>query len=92
MAMLYAPATPTGGAPRDRGKRAAIDSAALQAFHRARFQPGAVTLAVVGDVETRRAVAAAARVFGDWAGRSAPPADLPPRQGVLRPGGPRCCR
>jgi zinc protease len=38
----------------------------LQRFHRARFAPQALSLAVVGDVDPARAVAATASVFGEW--------------------------
>ena len=38
----------------------------LRRFHRARFAPQALSLALVGDVDPERAVAATASVFGDW--------------------------
>jgi zinc protease len=38
----------------------------LQRFHRARFAPQLLSLALVGDVEPERAVAATASVFGEW--------------------------
>ena len=38
----------------------------LRRFHRARFAPQSLSLAVVGDVEAHRAVAATASVFGEW--------------------------
>lgn len=43
-----------------------ITSEDLQRFHRARFAPQVLSLALVGDVEPERAVAATASVFGDW--------------------------
>ena len=45
---------------------AAITLDDLVAFHRQFFVPNNVILAVVGDVEIAEAVAAVARVFGDW--------------------------
>jgi zinc protease len=38
----------------------------LQRFHRARFAPQTLSLALVGDVAPERAVAASASVFGEW--------------------------
>lgn len=38
----------------------------LRRFHRDRFAPQALSLALVGDVEPERAMAAAASVFGEW--------------------------
>ena len=38
----------------------------LRRFHRARFAPQALSLALVGDVGADRAVAATASVFGEW--------------------------
>lgn len=49
----------------------------LQRFHAQTFTPSSLSLVVVGDVETSRATAEAARVFGDWAGPH-PPADTVP--------------
>ena len=44
----------------------------LAAFHRERYRPDAVILALVGDVTPEQAVAAAERVFGDWVKPAAP--------------------
>lgn len=38
----------------------------LQALHRARYAPGRISLAIVGDIEPERAVSATADRFGDW--------------------------
>ena len=38
----------------------------LRRFHQARFAPQSLSLALVGDVEADRAVAATASVFGEW--------------------------
>jgi zinc protease len=46
----------------------------LVAFHEARFAPSTTTVVIVGDIDSDRAVAAAARVFGSW--RKAEPADI----------------
>jgi zinc protease len=43
-----------------------IDGPSLQRFHAERFAPGAMSLAVVGDLEPRRAIDAAADAFGSW--------------------------
>jgi zinc protease len=45
-------------------ERITIDD--LRRFHRARFAPQSLSLALVGDVEAERAVAATASVFGGW--------------------------
>jgi len=67
MALLYGAEHPYGRRPRGTVDSVnAIGPAALQAFHRACFAPAAMTLAMVGDVEARRATDAAARVFGGW--------------------------
>jgi zinc protease len=57
-----------------------IDSETLRRFHARQFVPGAVSLALVGDISPERAVASAARVFGGWAGtaRAEPDLRLPP--------------
>jgi zinc protease len=43
-----------------------IDSAQLRAFHRSRFRPEHLTLAIVGDVDRQRVIDLAATVFGGW--------------------------
>jgi zinc protease len=47
-----------------------IDRAALQAFHRARFVPPALSLVVVGDVPPQHAIDIASDVFGAWPARA----------------------
>lgn len=52
----------------------------LQAFHRQYFVPNNMILAIVGDVTSEEAFAAAQRVFGGWARAELPaltPTDLP---------------
>jgi predicted Zn-dependent peptidase len=44
-----------------------IDSAVLSDFHRAQITPSSVSVALVGDIDPRRAVDAAAASFGSWA-------------------------
>jgi zinc protease len=43
-----------------------IPDHALGEFHRARFAPDTLSLVIVGDVDSGRAIAAAGRVFGAW--------------------------
>jgi zinc protease len=77
MTLLYGDAHPYGRRPRGTVESVtAIGAAVLQEFHRDRFVPSALTLAVVGDVETSRAIDAAARVFGEWKAAERPPFDL----------------
>jgi len=54
----------------------------LRAFHRARFAPSALSLAVVGDVEPSWAVEQVERILGRWSAPAPSPPDLPP---VARP-------
>jgi zinc protease len=67
MRSLYGDAHPYGRPV--RGTMASVervDSSALQRFHSERFLPGSLTLALVGDVDAARAIAAAAGAFGAW--------------------------
>ena len=73
LALLYGDAHPYGRRPRgtvDSVER--ITRSSLQAFHAARFRPGALSLVMVGDVEPERAIESASRVFAPW--QAAPPA------------------
>jgi len=85
MQTLYGEAHPYGR--RVRGTLASvesIDGPRLQQFHVERFQPGAVSLAVVGDIGASRAVDVATGVFGAWRAQptQAPPvADAPVASG-----------
>lgn len=71
MAMLY-----PGGHPYGRRVRGTVDSVnridrlALQQFHAGCFAPGALSLALVGDIDPARAVEAAQSAFGQWSGGS----------------------
>lgn len=67
-----------------------IDRNALQRFHRARFAPSVLSLAIVGDVTPQRALDVAAKVFGGWRALApeqvtlpSPPAKAPRRESVL---------
>ncbi|HVS15202.1 MAG TPA: pitrilysin family protein [Thermoanaerobaculia bacterium] len=51
---------------------AAIDSAALAAFHRERWGPRGAVIAISGDVEAGKVVAALDRRLGRWEGSPAP--------------------
>jgi zinc protease len=53
------------------------DRAALAAFHRARFCPSTMSLAIVGDVEAARAVEAAGLLFEGWQQEPAASPELP---------------
>ena len=54
----------------------AIDRAALQRFHAARFAPAALSLVMVGDIEPVRAIEAAGAVFGPWRASAPAPVQL----------------
>ena len=74
---LYGPLHPYGRRLRGSVDSAAtIDQTALQAFHRERFRPAALSLVMVGDIETGRAIDVAARTFADWAGPPPAPSTL----------------
>jgi zinc protease len=53
-----------------------IDSSALRAFHQAHVRPASVSLAMVGDVESDRATAAAEQAFDGWVASPAAPIDI----------------
>jgi zinc protease len=73
MADLYGSAHPYGRRPRGSVESVdRIDEATLRAFYDQRFRPGSLSLVLVGDVETDRAIDAAVRAFGGWEG--SPPA------------------
>jgi zinc protease len=80
---LYGASHPYGRRPRGTVDTVeTIDEAALRAFHGERFRPASLSLVLVGDIDTGRAIDAAAHVFGEWTGpppaasnlREAPPA------------------
>jgi len=76
MALLYPDGHPYGR--RTKGSIEIVEGLTrdrLQALHAARFAPSELTAIVVGDVETSRAAAIAARVFGGW--RRPAPAPMP---------------
>ena len=54
-----------------------IDGAVLKGFHAAHLTPSSVSLAVVGDVDPRRAVDAASAAFGTWAAAPGPAVEFP---------------
>ena len=82
MRQLY-PGHPYGTRPRGSVETVEqIPRDALRAFHRARFAPATLSLVMVGDVAPARAIASAARAFGDWQAPSPAPMPLPP---VSRP-------
>jgi zinc protease len=79
MRTLYSDAHPYGRPLRGTLESvASIDRAALEQFHRQRFVPGAMSLALVGDIEPDRAIEAAAAAFGDWTGAPRLALELPP--------------
>jgi zinc protease len=82
MADLYGPSHPYGRRPRGSVETVEkIDDAALRVFYAERFRPASLSLALVGDIETGRAIDAAARAFGGWQGP-------PPAASALREGPP----
>jgi zinc protease len=79
LAMLYGTSHPYGRRPRGSvASVEAIDRDALMAFHAARFAPSSLVLALVGDVEPARAVAAAGQALASWMPAAVPPPIFPP--------------
>jgi len=84
LADLYGPSHPYGRRPRGSVETIEqIDDAALRAFYGERFRPASMSLVLVGDIETGRAIDAATRAFGDWTGP--PPAASSLREGPSAP-------
>ena len=88
LSILYG-AHPYGSRPRGSVESVErITRSSLQAFHAARFTPGALSLVMVGDVEPARAIDSASRAFASW--KAGSPADLvfppvtPPHQRQVR--------
>jgi len=78
MDMLYGTAHPYGRKLRGTIENAErIDTAALRAFHHAHVTPGNVSLAIVGDVASPRAVDAASAAFLAWAASPEPAIEIP---------------
>jgi zinc protease len=50
----------------------------LAAHHRARFAPGALSIAIVGDVRVAAAAAAVREAFDDWTAMARPNREVPP--------------
>ncbi len=85
LADLYGPSHPYGRRPRGSVETIEkIDETALRTFYGERFRPASMSLVLVGDIETGRAIDAATRVFGDWIGP--PPAASSLREGPSAPG------
>lgn len=79
---LYGPSHGYGRRPRGTVESVdAIDRAALQGFHAARFAPSAMSLVMVGDIEPSRAIEAARASFSQWHAAAPSPPDL---EGVPR--------
>jgi zinc protease len=73
LADLYGASHPYGRRPRGSVESIeTIDRTTLRAFHAGRFRPASLSLVLVGDVETGRAIDAAGRSLEAWQG--APPA------------------
>jgi zinc protease len=78
MTMLYGESHPYGRRP--RGTVESIESIGrhtLQGFHAGHFGPGALSLAIVGDIEPARAIDLASDAFGGWRGAPIMAVDLP---------------
>jgi zinc protease len=78
LALLYGAGHPYGRHPKGSVETVErLTREALLALHRERFAPSELTAVVVGDVESRRVIDVAARVFGRWRKATPPPTALP---------------
>lgn len=81
--LLYGPGHPYSRRP--RGTAASIEAITrddLARFHRGRFTPAGLSVAIVGDVDAERAIETAAALFGGWQNNNASTAEpLPPVPG-----------
>jgi zinc protease len=78
MAMLYGPVHPYGRRSRGTVETAErIDSAVLKGFHADHVGPSNVSLAIVGDVESSRALDVASAAFGGWTAAPSPGITFP---------------
>jgi zinc protease len=78
LALLYGPDHPYGRP--SKGTVESVDRLTrsdLLGLHHERFAPGELTAVIVGDVDSRRVIDVAARVFGRWHTPSPAPAALP---------------
>ena len=74
---LYGSSHPYGRRPRGSVESVErINAAALCAFHAQRFRPASLSLVMVGDVDTARAMDVVAAAFGDWTGPPPSPSTL----------------
>jgi len=79
LALLYGDAHPYGRRPRGSVEGVErIARSSLQAFHAARFRPGALSLVMVGDVDAERAIEFGSRAFASWQAPPPGPALFPP--------------
>jgi zinc protease len=77
--LLYGDAHPYGRRPRGSVETVErMTRSTLQAFHAARFGPGALSLVIVGDVEPARAIESASRAFSSWTSPRPPDPVFPP--------------
>jgi len=78
LSLLYGPTHPYGRRPRGTVETVErITRSSLQALHRARFTPDALSLVMVGDVDAERGIESAARAFGQWKGAAVVAAQIP---------------
>jgi zinc protease len=74
-ALLYGDAHPYGRPPKGTvASLERVDRRALVEFHRTRFVPASLVVAIVGAVGSDQAIASAARAFGSWRPSSGSPA------------------
>jgi zinc protease len=93
MAMLYGGTHPYGR--RSRGTVESVervDRDTLEQFHAAHCLPGALSLALVGDIDPARAIDRAEAVFGGWTGPGVPePVRLEPDSAITGVNAPLSC-
>ena len=67
LSLLYGPVHPYGRRPRGTVETVErISRSSMQAFHTARFAPDSLSLVIVGDLDPKRSIESADRVFASW--------------------------
>jgi zinc protease len=79
LSLLYGPAHPYGRRPRGTVETVErISRSSLQAFHTARLTPDSLSLVMVGDLDAKRGIESAGRVFAGWKAAAAVGPQFPP--------------
>jgi zinc protease len=79
LSLLYGQVHPYGRRPRGTVESVErISRLSLHAFHKARVTPDSLSLVMVGDLDSERAIEAASRAFAAWKADASPEPQFPP--------------